>query len=169
MVASNRVIALAEVLGTAPVLAELELVREVAELEPAAESLAIVLAAARALVIVRGVVPELAIDLAEALVLIIDPAEVRELETGPVGAELELRTVLVAQPVPNQPHGHLAVPAKTKSVTALHRHDLAAVLMAGDLAVAEAETMRERAATEVGTAWEAAATVAVVAVVVMVG
>jgi hypothetical protein len=37
------------------------------------------------------------------------------------------------------------------------------------LAVAEAETMRERAATEVGTAWEAAATVAVVAVVVMAG
>jgi hypothetical protein len=170
MLANSRVIAQAAVLGTAPVLAELELVQEVAVLEPAAARARVIVRGAEpVLALVQGVVPEQAIVLAEALVLIIDPAEVRELETGPVGAELELRTVLVAEPVPNQPHGHLAVPAKTKSVTALHRHDLAAVLMAGDLAVAEAETMCERAATEVGTAWEAAATVAVVAVVVMAG
>jgi len=110
-----------------------------------------------------------------AALVIVQAAEVPELETGPGGAELELRTVLVAEPVlevvqaeepvPNQPHGHLAAPEKTKSVTALHRHDLAAVLMAEDLAVAEAETMHGQAAAEAVTAWEAAATVVVVAVV----
>jgi len=110
-----------------------------------------------------------------AALVIVQAAEVPELETGPAGEELELRTVLVAEPVlevvqaeepvPNQPHGHLAVPEKTKSVTALHRHDLAAVLMAEDLAVAEAETMHGQAAAEAVTAWEAAATVVVVAVV----
>jgi len=110
-----------------------------------------------------------------AALVIVQAEEVPELETGPGGAELELRTVLVAEPVlevvqaeepvPNQPHGHLAVPEKTKSVTALHRHDLAAVLMAEDLAVAEAETMHGQAAAEAVTAWEAAATVVVVAVV----
>jgi hypothetical protein len=105
MLASSRAIAQAAVLGTAPVLAELELVREVAVLVLAAESLATDQAAAPALVIVRGaelvlaivrraelvlaivrgaelvlaivrgVVPELAIVRAEALVLIIAPAE----------------------------------------------------------------------------------------------
>ncbi len=110
-----------------------------------------------------------------AALVIVQAEEVPELETGPGGAELELRTVLVAEPVlevvqaeepvPNQPHGHLAAPEKTKSVTALRRHDLAAVLMAEDLAVAEAETMHGQAAAEAVTAWEAAVTVVVVAVV----
>jgi hypothetical protein len=157
MLASSRVIALAAVLGTAPVLAELELVPEVAVLEPVAESLAIVLAEALVPAIVPAEVQELETVQVRA---------VPELETGPGGAELELRTVLVAEPVlevvqaeepvPNQPHGHLAVPEKTKSVTALHRHDLAAVLMAEDLPVAEAETMHGQAAAEAVTAWAAA-------------
>ena len=116
MLASSRAIAQAAALGTAPVPAERELVREVAVLEPATESLAIDQAAARALVIVRGAEPVLAIVLAEALVLIIDPAaarepvivpvvvrelvivpaEVRELETVQVKAVPELETVQVA-------------------------------------------------------------------------
>jgi len=99
-----------------------------------------------------------------ALVVPENPA-VPELETGPVATlELVINPV-VAGPglvpavealAPNHQRVPLVVLRKTKSVTALHRHDLAAVLMAGDLAVAETETMRERAATEAVTAWEAA-------------
>jgi len=108
----------------------------------------------------------------------IDLEAVPELETGPVAAELELRTVLVAErelevvqaeePVPNQPHGHLAVPEKTKSVTALHPHGLVPLLVAVVDLVAVAQTMREQAAAEAVIAWEVADIVAVAAVVVVV-
>jgi hypothetical protein len=173
MLANSRVIAQAAVLGTAPVLAELELVREVAVLEPAAARV-IVRGAEPVLALVQGVVPEQAIDLAavpeqaialaEALVLIIVPAEVqaqvialagvRVLVIAPVAAELV--RALAVKVATAQPHGHLAVPAKTKSVTALHRRDLAAVLTVEDLAAAEAETTLEPVAAEAVTAWEAA-------------
>ena len=127
MLDSSRVIALAEVLGTAPVLAELELVREVAVLEPAAA---------------------------------------RELETGPVGAELELRTVRVAEPetvlveavlVQSQPHAQLAVPLRIKSATAARRPGQVPLLAAEeDLAAVVAEITHGQAATEAATAWAAA-------------
>jgi len=97
-------------------------------IDPAAErAQAIVPAAARAQVIDRAVVRELAIGQAEEVL------------------------------ARSRPRGQLAVPAKTKSVTALHRHDLAAALrVEEDLAVAVAETTHERAAAEAATVWEAA-------------
>jgi hypothetical protein len=106
MLASNRVIALAAAPEHDQVLAEPGLVRVVAEREPAAESLAIGQAAARARVIVRGAValglaivlgavPEQAMDLAEALVLIIVPAVVPELAIVPV----EVRELVIVPAV----------------------------------------------------------------------
>ena len=178
MLASNRVIALAAVLGTAPVLAELELVREVAVLEPAAESLAIGQAEARArvivrgaelvLAIVRGVVPELVIVLAEALVLAIVPAEALVLIIAP--AEVQAPVIALAEvrepetvqveavPVRSHLRARLAVPLRTKSVIAVHHRGRVPLLAAvEDLAAAAAETMRDPAATEAVKAWEAAA------------
>ena len=112
MLASSRVIALAAAPEHDQVLAEPGLVPVVAEREPAAESLAIGQAAARARVIVRGAVPEQAIDLAEALVLIIAPAEVQ----APVIALAEVRepeTVQVeAVPVRSHLRARLAVPLR---------------------------------------------------------
>jgi hypothetical protein len=144
MLASSRVIALAEVRGTAPVPAELELVREVAVLEPAA---------ARARVIVR------------VLVLVIALAEVRELETGPVEAELEPQTGPVAEPeiaqveavlVRSQPRAQLAVPLRIKSVTGPRRHDQVLLLTVEDLVVEVVETTHGQAAAEAAIAWAAA-------------
>ena len=173
MVASNRVIALREVLGTAPVLAELELVREVAVLEPAAESLAIGQAAARARVIVRGAVPVLAIALAEALVLIIAPAEALVLAIvpaevqAPVIAPAVVRAPETVQVEAVQVRSHLrarlAVPLRTKSVIALHRRGRVPLLAAvEDLAAEVVETTHGQAAAEAVTAWEEAAVTAVV-------
>jgi hypothetical protein len=136
-------IALAEVLGTAPVLAELELVQEVAVLELAAESLAIGQAAARARVIVRAAEPELVIALAKVALVI--ALAVAELERGPEAVE----------PVPNQPHAQLVVPPRTKSVTGPRRHDQVLLLMVEDLAAAVMETTRDPAATEAAIAWAA--------------
>jgi len=122
---------------------------------------------------------ELAVQVArEAPAGLVVQEAVPELETGPVAAELELRTVLVAErelevvqaeePVPNQPHGHLAVPEKTKSVTALHPHGLVPLLVAVVDLVAVAQTMREQAAAEAVIAWEVADIVAVAVAVVAV-
>ena len=96
MLASSRAIAQAAVLGTAPGLAEPGLVRVVAERGPAAESLAIGQAAARArvtvrgaelaLAIVRGVLPELAIVLAE-----VRAPETVQVEAVPVRSHLRAR------------------------------------------------------------------------------
>jgi len=132
-------IALAAELGTAPVLAELELVQELA-----VEPLAIGQAAARERVIVRGAEPVLVIALAE-----VEPGH------DPVAAE----------PVPNQLRAQLAVLARTKSVTAAHHRGLVAARRVEDLAAAAAETMHAPVAAEVGTAWEAAATAVVVVAV----
>ena len=99
-------------------------------LELVAESLAIGQAAARARVIVRGVVlglaidrgvvPVLAIVLAEVQVLAIAPAEVQ----APVIALAEVRepeTVQVeAVPVRSHRRAPLALPLRTKSVIAVH-------------------------------------------------
>jgi len=68
-----------------------------------------------------------------------------ELEHGPLGAVLAR----------GRPHDRLAVPLRTKSVTALHHHGLAPVPAVEDLA-AVVETTREPAAPEVVAAWEAA-------------
>jgi hypothetical protein len=176
MLASNRVIALAAVLGTDPVLAELELVLEVAVLEPAAESLAIDQAAARALVIVRGaelvlaivrgVVPELVIVLAEALVLAIAPAEALVLIIAPAEvqapvialAEVREPETVLAEAVPVRSHlrARLAVPLRIKSVTGPRRHDQVLLLTVEDLAVEVVETTRDPAVTEAAIAWAAA-------------
>jgi hypothetical protein len=134
-------IALAAELGTAPVLAELELVLEVAVLELAAESLAIGQAAARARVIVLGV--ELVLVIVQAKVaLLIALAEVGEPETVQVEAVPELDRV--------------AVPLRIKSVTGPRRHDQVLLLTVEDLAVEVVETTRERAVTEAVIAWEVA-------------
>ena len=185
MLASSRVIDLAEVRETAPVLVEPGIVRVVAEREPAAESLAIGQVAARALVIVRGaepvlaiaqeVAPEQAIVLVEALVLIIDPAEALVLAIvpaevqAPVIALAEVRepeTVQVeAVPVRSHLRARLAVLLRTKSVIAVHHRGRVPLLAAVEDLAAVAEIMPAQVATEAVTAWEAAATVAVVAVV----
>jgi hypothetical protein len=166
MLASSRVIALAEVLGTAPVKAELELVREVV-LEPAAESPAIDQAAARARVIVQVVVA-LVLAIGQGAVRELETVQVKavpELETGPVAAELELRTGPVAEPetvqveavlVRSQPRAQLAVPLRIKSVTGPRRRDQVLLLTVEDLAVEAVETTHGQAAAEAAIAWAAA-------------
>ena len=68
--------------------------------------------------------------------------------------ELE-RGQAVAVPVLGHRHVQLAIPLRTKSVTAAHHRDLALLLAAEDLA-AVAETTREPAAAEAATAWAVA-------------
>jgi hypothetical protein len=77
----------------------------------------------------------------------------------------ELATDLAAELGIDPPHGHLAVLAKTKSVTAVHRRGLVPLLAAEEDLGAAAETMREQVAAEAVTAW-AAADIAAVEVVV---
>ena len=176
MLASSRVIALAAAPEHDQVLAEPGLVPVVAEREPAAETLAIGQAAARArvivrgaelgLAIVRGAVPVLAIVLAEALVLIIAPAEALVLAIvlvevqAPVIALAEVRepeTVQVeAVPVRSHPRARLAVPLRIKSVIGPRRHDQVLPLTVEDLAVEVVETTRDPAVTEAAIAWAAA-------------
>ena len=89
------------------------------------------------------------------------------LENPAVPAELIVQVEAV--PVQNHRPVLLAVPPRTKSVTAPHRPDLVPLLEAAeDLAAAVAETTREPAAAEAVIAWEVAATAAVAAVVVAV-
>jgi hypothetical protein len=78
-----------------------------------------------------------------------------EPEPGPVAEELVLAPA--AELATDQPHGHLAVLAETKSVTTAHRPDLVP-LLAGeeDLAAAAAETTREPVAAVAVIAWAAA-------------
>ncbi len=84
------------------------------------------------------------------------------LENPAVPAELIVQVEAV--PVQNHRPALLAVPPRTKSVTAPHRLDLVPLLEAGeDLAAAVAETTREPAAAEAVIAWEVAATAAAVA------
>ena len=107
--------------------------------------LVIVLAVAPELVIVLAVAPELATDLAEVPVLEIDPG-VAELALDPEVA-----------PVRNLRHARLAVPAKTKLVTAVrHRGQAPLLAVAEDLDPVVVETTREPAAIEAVAAWEAA-------------
>ena len=88
------------------------------------------------------------------------------LENPAVPAELIVQVEAV--PVQNHRPALLAVPPRTKSVTAPHRPDLVPLLEAGeDLAAAVAETTREPAAAEAVIAWEVAATAAAAAVVVV--
>ena len=82
------------------------------------------------------------------------------LENPAVPAELIVQVEAV--PVQNHRPALLAVPPRTKSVTAPHRPDLVPLLEAGeDLAAAVAETTREPAAAEAVQAWAVADTVAV--------
>jgi hypothetical protein len=79
----------------------------------------------------------------------------------------ELIVQVEAVPVQNHRPALLAVPPRTKSVTAPHRLDLVPLLEAGEvLAAAVAETTRVPAAAEAVIAWEVAATAAAAAVVV---
>jgi hypothetical protein len=90
-----------------------------------------------------------------ALELEIVPVVVLERELVPVAEELVL--VPAAELATDQPHGHLAVLARTKSVTTAHRPDLVPLLEAEeDLAAAVAETTREPVAAEAVIAWAAA-------------
>ena len=93
---------------------------------------------------------ELARVVAGGLVLV---RVVVERELGRVAVERELAQAVAALET-DQPHGHLAILAETKSVT-VARHRGLAHLVVEDLA-AVAEIMRERAATEVAAAWVAA-------------
>jgi hypothetical protein len=94
-----------------------------------------------------------------------------ELEHVPMAAERELVQV-EAVPVPSQPLAQLveqvraqpAVALRTKSATAAHRRGLVLLLTVEDLAAEVVETTHRQAAAEAVTAWEAAATVAAVAV-----
>jgi hypothetical protein len=96
-----------------------------------------------------------------------------ERELVQAAAELERELVQVeAVPVPSQPLAQLveqvraqpAVALRTKSATAAHRRGLVLLLTVEDLAAEVVETTHGQAAAEAVTAWEAAATVAVVAV-----
>ena len=168
MLASSRAIAQAAVLGTAPGLAEPGLVRVVAEREPAAESLAIGQAAARArvivrgaelgLAIVRGVVPVLAIVLAEALVLAIVPAAVQAPVIVPVEARVPGIVQVEAVPVRSHLPARLAVPLRTKSVIAARHRGRVLLLAAVEDLAAVAEIMHAQAATEAARVWAAAVT-----------
>jgi hypothetical protein len=109
--------------------------------------LVIVPAVALEPVIVPAVAQERGIvQAAEVQARVIVLAEVRELETGPVAGELELRTVVAE-----------AVRLRIKSATAAHPHGLVPLLAAAeDLAAVVVATMHALAATEAATAWEAA-------------
>jgi hypothetical protein len=136
MLASSRVIARAQVID------------QVAVLELAAESLAIGQAAARARVIVRGAELGLTIVLGVVPVLAIDLAEVREPETVQVEAV----------PVRSHLRARLAVPLRTKSVIAVHHRGRVPLLAAVEDLAAVAEIMHAQAATEAATVWVAAVT-----------
>jgi hypothetical protein len=89
--------------------------------------------------------------------VIAQAAEVRELETGPVVGELELRTVVAEAGLERGQVPAVAVRLRIKSATAAHPHGLVPLLAAAeDLAAVVVATMHARAATEVATAWEAA-------------
>ena len=115
-----------------------------------------------------------------ALVVSGDPVEpaVQESPAVPVAPELEIAPVVepgtvrvavelehdqvVLVLVRGHPRGQLAVPPRTKSVTAAHRHGLVPLLEAAeDLVPAAAETTRGPAAAGAAIAWEVADTVAV--------
>ena len=84
-----------------------------------------------------------------------------ELQTDPA-VELEfVPEVVLARSHPRDP---LAVPRRTKSVTAAHRRGRVPLLAAEDLA-AVAETMRDPAAAEAAIAWAAAVVMAEVVAV----
>jgi hypothetical protein len=126
--------------------AALLVIARVAELET-------VQAEALGLVIGRAPVAEV-LRAEEGLVI----ARVEELELGiaPVVAELELVQAEVV-PALDHPRVRLVVALRTKSVTAAHHRGLL-LLAVVDSAAAAVETMRERAAAEVATAWGVADT-----------
>jgi hypothetical protein len=103
----------------------------------------------------------------EELALAIGPAAALEPEIGPVEAGRELaqaaavldRARVVAVPERDQ----VAVPLRTKSATAAHRHDLVPLLTAEASAVAGVETSLAPAAAEAVTAWVAVDSAAVAA------
>jgi hypothetical protein len=127
---AGRVVQVELALG--PVQAELE------HVQVQARELETVPVVAPKLVIGLAVVPELETAPVVAPKLVIDLAVVPGLETAPVVA-LELELVQVA------------VPLRTRSVTAAHRPGLVLHLL-----VAVAETTREPAAAEAVIAWEVA-------------
>jgi hypothetical protein len=95
-----------------------------------------------------------------ALVVPEDPAEPAVLENPVVPAERELVQVAaereLARAVAELEHGPVAVPLRIKSVTAAHHRGLVPVPKRAEDLAAVAETMRDKAATEAGTAWVAA-------------
>jgi hypothetical protein len=144
------VIALAAELERVPVRAEVVL-------QAVARALAIVPVAAE---LELGIVPVAAVP----ALGIVPVAAAPELEIVPVAAELGLARAVAelergpeaGEPVPNQPHAHLAVPLRIKSVTGPRRHDQVLLLTVEDLAVEVVETTHGQAAAEAGIAWAAA-------------
>ena len=103
----------------------------------------------RVQVIVRAELePELALAVVERELALAVAVLERDL------VEEELVLAPAAELATDQPHGHLATLAETKSVTAAHPHGLPH-LAAVDL-VAAAETTREPAVAEAAAAWAAA-------------
>ncbi len=114
----------------------------------------------------QAVAAELELDQAVAAELGHDPAAV-ELELGQVAlalvrVEVALELVPVAAELARV---QVAVPPRTRSVTAVHRRGLVPLLAAEVDLVAVAEIMHEPVATEAVVAWAAVATAGVVAVV----
>jgi hypothetical protein len=103
-----------------------------------------------------AVEPELVIVPAVERELATDPAVVRAQLIVPVAGELGHDPAVARELATAQLRGHLAVLAKTKSVTAAHPRDQVPLLAAGEDLAAEAETMRDRAAAEAAIAWAAA-------------
>jgi hypothetical protein len=124
----------------------------------AEQVLAIVRAVVQAQVIVRVVVR------AQVIVRVVVRAQVivRVVVRAQLIVQVAVALALGIVPVPaelatDQPHGHLAVLARTKSVTAARRLDLVPLLEAEeDLAAAVAETTHEPVAAEAVIAWAAA-------------
>lgn len=156
-----------------------ELAIDPARAEPAAELPAIGQAAVRARVIVRVAAPELAIAQAAGRELGIDPV-VAEPEIDPVAAPELAIVPVVAEPalltdravvlalVPVEVElvlDPVAVPVRTKLVTAPHRRGLVPVPKRVEDLAAAAETTRDPAATEAEKAWAAAVTAVAVAAV----
>jgi hypothetical protein len=142
-----------------PLVLELVTAR-VAAPEPATDPVvALELATDPVVALELGIVPVVALGLGivpvVALELATDPVVALELGIVPVVAELvRARAVKLATA---QPHGHLGVLAKTKSVTTAHHPDQVPLLEVGeDLAVAGAETTLALAAAEAVKVWAAA-------------
>jgi hypothetical protein len=151
-----KVLAVRAAIGQAA--ARAQVIAPAVELEPeigqvAARAQAIAQAAVRAQAIAQAAVRAQAIGQVAELEPEIGQVAARAQVTGPEEAE-ELRIAQEVEVETDRPRVHLAVPAKTKSVTVAHHRGLVRLpARAEDSAAAVAETMPEPAAIEVVAAW----------------